>query len=284
MTIFEEVLKTIADAAVHGIRHDLTDAEYFAHSAINCSGLKLISSKTPLHFKHQQTAPRKETAAMTIGSAVHCAVLEPEHFAQRYIVAPDVDKRTKAGKEAWAELEASGKVVLSHADFMMVSSIATSVMNHPTASKLLTGGAAEVAVFGEIDGVPAKCKCDYLREGVAIIDLKTTDDAGDFSRSVSKWGYHQQAAWYQDVMISIGQPVRAFIFVVVEKSAPYAVATYELSEEWIEIGRQQNQRALSLFKNCTESGKWFGYGEGIEMLSPPAWATRQEELLTGEQA
>ena len=234
--------------------------------------LKADFQQTPLHFKHQQTAPRKETTAMTIGSAVHCAVLEPEHFTQRYVVAPELDKRTKAGKEACAELEASGKVVLSATDYTMISSVATSVMNHPTASKLLTGGRAEVAVFGEIDGVAAKCKCDYLREGVAIIDLKTTDDAGDFSRSVSKWGYAQQAAWYQDVMISIGQPVRAFIFVVVEKTAPYAVATYELSEEWVELGRQQNQRALALFKNCTESGNWFGYSEGIEMLSPPAWA------------
>lgn len=95
---FETALKTIADAAVFGIRHDLTDAEYFAHSAINCSGLKLISSKTPAHFKYQQSEQRKPTPAMIIGSAVHCATLEPEAFNERYIVAPKIDKRTKDGK------------------------------------------------------------------------------------------------------------------------------------------------------------------------------------------
>ena len=89
MAIFEEALKTIADAAIHGIRHDLTDAEYFAHSAINCSGLKLIFSKTPLHFKHQQTAPRKETTAMTIGSAVHSLLTMPTTSDSMFLLLVD---------------------------------------------------------------------------------------------------------------------------------------------------------------------------------------------------
>ena len=37
-----------------------------------------------------------------MGSALHCAVLEHSTFNDRYIVEPDVDKRTKAGKEEYA--------------------------------------------------------------------------------------------------------------------------------------------------------------------------------------
>lgn len=178
---------------------------------------------------------------------------------------------------AWAELAASGKIVLSEDDGEQVMQIAQSVHAHPAAA-LLSNGRAEVAVFSEIDGVAVKCKCDYLRDGAAIIDLKTTEDAGDFNRSIAKWGYAQQAAWYMDVLAAAGHPVRAFIFVVVEKTAPYAVALYELSDEWLQIGRNQNALALTIYKECVESGDWYGYEQKIERLEPPHWIAKQ----TGE--
>lgn len=276
---FEMALRTLADAAIHGIRYDLTDAEYFAHSAINCSGLKLIASKTPAHFKYQQTAPRKETPAMFIGSAVHCATLEPEAFDERYIVAPKIDKRTKDGKAAWAELEASGKVVLSEDDGEQVMRIAHAVRANKSAAKLLTNGKAEVAVFSEIDGQAVKCKCDYLRENVAVIDLKTTDDASEkgFMKSVLNYGYHQQAAFYMDVMQAVGQPVERFVFVVVEKTAPFLVAIHELSDEFVELGRELNRKALAMYEDCSITGNWYGYDENITLISPPFWAIKQVE-------
>lgn len=268
---FEEALKAIADAAIIGLQYGMTDTDYFAHGAINCSGLKTILQKTPSHFMHQRNEPRKQTAAMLIGSAVHCATLEPERFDDLYVVAPKIDKRTTTGKAAWAELEASGKIVLSMDDGEQVTNISNAVRSHATASQLLTDGVAEISVFSEMDGVPVKCRCDYLRAGAAIIDLKTTDDAGDFNRTVVKYGYAQQAAWYLDVLRAAGEPVSAFVFVVVEKEAPYAVAIYELSQEWIEIGRVQNTTALSIYKNCTESNDWYSYGEDIALLEPPTW-------------
>lgn len=85
---FAQALAILKTASILGIRHDVTDAEYFAHPAINCSGLKTILQKTPMHFKYEQSASRKETLAMKLGSAVHCAVLESESFNERYVVAP----------------------------------------------------------------------------------------------------------------------------------------------------------------------------------------------------
>jgi exodeoxyribonuclease VIII len=276
---FEQALGVLKIASMIGVHHNLSDDEYFAHPAINCSGLKLIASKTPLHFKHQQTAPRIETKALTLGSAIHCATLEPEAFTERYVIAPPIDKRTKEGKAAWAELEASEKIVLSADDAELVASVAQSVRNHKTASKLLTSGNAEVAVFSQIDGMNVKCKCDYLRQNVAIIDLKTTEDASEkgFLKSVFNYGYHQQAAFYMDVLESIGQPVDAFVFIAVEKTAPFAVGIYELDAECVAIGRALNQRAMATHRECLETDDWRGYSENIELLSAPAWVVRQAE-------
>ncbi len=272
---FAQALANLKYASMHGIQIGLTDAEYFAHPAINCSGLKTILQKTPMHFKHQQTEPRKETAALKIGSAVHCYTLETIAFNERYVIAPTLDKRTKDGKAAWAELESSGRIILTEDEGELVMNTARAVLTHPTASKLLDNGTPETSVFAEIDGVEVKCKCDYLRAGAAIIDLKTTDDVGEFSRSITKWGYAQQAAWYLDVLEAAGEPVGAFVFVVVEKNAPHAVGIFELSEDWIALGREQNQRALQTYKQCLETDNWFGYSDSIELLTPPAWALSQ---------
>ena len=260
-----------------GLFLDLRNTEYFSDPAINCSALKIIAQKTPLHFKSKQEEPREETPALMIGSAVHCLTLEPDLFNARYVIAPKIDKRTKAGKEEWSDLEATGRIVLSEDDADKIMSIANAVRTHKTASKLITGGFAEVSVFTEIYGTPAKCKCDYLRENVAIIDLKTTENASKtgFMKSVIKYGYHQQAAWYLDCLEAYRTPVDAFVFIAVEKTAPFAVGIYELDADTVQLRRELNERALRVYQDCLQTNVWQGYSEQIELLKAPAWAYKE---------
>ena len=75
--------------------------EYNEIDAINWSTLKHIQ-RSPAHFKYLLDNPPKQTAAQSFGVAVHEAILEPDKFQENYIIAPDLDKRTKAYKE-WAE-------------------------------------------------------------------------------------------------------------------------------------------------------------------------------------
>jgi len=55
----------------------------------------------------------------------------------------------------------------------------------------------------------------------------------------------------------------------VENSAPYNVATYEISKEFIDIAIAQIIEATNSFK------KWDGmpmsYSKDVEMLTPPSW-------------
>lgn len=260
----------------NGIYHGLSADDYFKANRINCSGLKLIN-QSPLHYKHSLEQQREETQAMKIGSAVHCAVLESSEFEKRYIVMPDgIDRRTKEGKALCAEMEESGKIILSANDYKMIDGIAQSVKSHESASKLLGNGRPEMTVFTEIDGVPAKCRIDWYRSNV-IVDLKTTEDASldGFQRSVAKYGYHSQSAWYLDCCESLNIPAQHFIFIAVEKTEPYAVGVYELDSASIEVGRTLNQRALDKYRQCLETNNWHGYPTDIQTLSLPAWAMRE---------
>jgi hypothetical protein len=222
----------------NGIYKNLPAEQYFAEDRINNSGLKLIA-RTPAHYKYykEHLNEKPPTPQMMLGTAVHCAVLEPATFQDRYAVAPQCDKRTKEGKAIWADLEAGKKLILSASDYELVEGMSQSVLTHETASKLLAAGDPEVTVFTEIEGIPAKARLDWYRNGI-ILDLKTTQaaDPDSFSKSCANFGYSMQAAFYMDCCQAIGLECHTFIFITVENSAPYPVAIYEFDDVSIEYG------------------------------------------------
>ena len=72
--------------------------EYRSWDAASQSMLK-PGRKSMAHLRHAQKFPPDATAAMRLGSFLHSFCLEPETLLSRYVVAPGVDRRTKAGKE-----------------------------------------------------------------------------------------------------------------------------------------------------------------------------------------
>lgn len=249
----------------------LTDAEYFALPHINCSSLKKIA-KSPATYKYSLTAPKEESKAFLIGSALHCLVLEPHLFYEQYIKDPGINKRTNAGKAEYEALKASGKIILSVDDWEQVLGMTDSVMNNLTAAKLLSSGSPEQTVLTEIEGVPAKCKIDWLRSPQIIVDLKTTDDASEegFARNIAKFGYDMQAAWYLDCT-----GLDYFIFIVVEKSPPYLTNIFQMGQQSINVGRTKYLKALAQYKQCLESDYWPGYSEEIKTIEMPNWALKE---------
>lgn len=74
-----------------GVYHDLTNAEYHGGPGISKSGLDLIH-KSPLHLRHVLDAANDEqeepSGAFLIGTATHCAILEPGKFVSDFARAP----------------------------------------------------------------------------------------------------------------------------------------------------------------------------------------------------
>ncbi len=256
------------------IRYDLSNAEYHAHSAISKSGLDRID-QSPAHYKSWLTEPRKETPALVFGSAAHCWILETDEVLHRYVIAPQgIDRRTKDGKAQLAELEASGKTIISAEDAETLKNMMVSVLAHPVANELLDDGIAESSVFAELLGVSVKCRPDWLHDNSVIVDLKTTDNAGPnaFAKSCATYRYHCQASFYSDICREAGIDVKAFVFIAVEKAPPYAVSVYELDADSIEVGRTLYQRNLETYRRCLETDHWPAYSDAIETLRLPLWA------------
>ncbi|MBQ9563959.1 MAG: PD-(D/E)XK nuclease-like domain-containing protein, partial [Synergistaceae bacterium] len=246
-------------------------------------------AQSPLHYRTSKLTPSEETDCMRLGTATHCAILEPERFAEIYAPAPEGDKRSKAVKEAWAEIEASGRIPLSHNDFEAIEGMKRSIMEHPLAGRWLTGGTAELSGYwlqhvhdGSLNldaDILCKCRMDYVKElgsQYVIIDLKTTKSAEPrYFGKAAYWDYqyHISAAHYLTGMEKLrGVRAQGFIFVTVEKTPPYAVNVFEASEEFIRAGVEVNRELYTLFASCQSSGNWPGYPVETKKLLLPRGA------------
>lgn len=259
---------------------NISDAEYFSRKEISNSDLKLIE-KSYSHFLNKDQ--REDTASLNFGRALHMYVLEEPKFFEHYIVAPELDRRTTAGKQTWASLLESGKTIISASDWVELNQLRQNIRNHPIASKILMGAEFEGAITGEIDGVPMRAKVDIINRGY-IIDLKTTQDASasEFKRSIGKYGYYQQAAVYLELCKQNNLHASGFLFIAVERgSRQCGVACYSLDQESIDIGLQKARKTLKKYKEFKNSPeRYTGYSDSIEVIGAPTWAFHEaQEVL-----
>lgn len=269
-----------------GVYPDISNHAYHTGPGISNSGLNLLR-KSPKHYwaayLDPDREPREETPALRIGSAIHSAILEPEKFNDEYTIAPECDRRTKEGKETWANFVATAgdKTVLSAKEWSTVGNVAKSVRQHKVYRKIFDGadGQAETSMYWEdrATGVLCRIRPDWMGAGV-LLDVKTTEDASPdaFMRSIFTYGYHRQAAFYLDGCKANGIDPGAFMFMALEKSAPYAAAFYYAEPEMIEQGRKEYKKLLRIYADCLASGNWPGYPEKIVPINLPEWYLAQQ--------
>jgi hypothetical protein len=260
-----------------------SNANYHADPAISASHLHAVAA-SPYHYWKRFLDPARQqlepTAAMRLGTLVHCAVLEPDELLQRYGVCGP--RNTKAGKEQAAAMAAAGIEAVSETDMTLALSMAAAVREHPAASLLLHSGKAEQSFWWDDKTTGMRCKCrpDWMT-GATLVDLKTTGDASPagFAKSVANFRYHVQANHYL-----AGTFAERFIFIAVEKTYPFAVGVYELDAAAMAHGAELRRRNLATIADCRAINEWPGYGAGIEPLSLPGWALRADEtIITSEE-
>ena len=264
-----------------GLTQGVPIDEYHKSIATSKSQLDQLA-KSPAHYLASLTTQRKETPAMRIGSLFHGLVLEPERV--KIAVAPVCDKRTEDGKATWEAFcaENIGAEIVTAEEGEMLTGMVASVRAHPAASALLSGpGIAEGSAYwvDEYSGELCRCRPDFYRQDLGIIvDLKSTEDASpkEFARSIAKYRYQVQSAFYQDGLeAATGDYIKGFLFVAVEKKAPYAVAVYQLDMQGVEAGRIAYRDNLIALADCKASGKFPAYSDRVETISLPAWAAKE---------
>jgi len=279
-----------------GLFEDLSNEDYHSGPGISKSHLDVVA-KSPLHYwdkyVNDNREPEEPTDSMILGTATHTAILEPDLFPSLYVVVPgDAPKRpTSVQRKAknpsaetllaidwWDDFNQAnaGKTILDAEDYKTCLAMRDAVHIHSSAGRLLQGGRSEQSFYciEEETGELIKCRPDYLRGDGGMVDVKTTEDASPagFAKSVVNYRYYVQAPWYTDIPLRLyGEIVPYFVFVAVEKKRPYAVATYFVENEQLDVGRERYMKDLRLIAECKQAGNWPGYSQEIEPLKLPRW-------------
>lgn len=248
-------------------------------SMISKSGLDLIT-KAPAYYYAKyldpNRVPEERTEALINGHAAHSLILEPDKFAHQFIVQPKFSGTGSVAKRAEWESQHADKEIITLKTYTMITCMRDAVKAHPIARELLSVGEAEQTFKWRDDatGAPCKSRQDWFNSSNNLIaDLKSTEDASDeaFRKSAFKYRYHVQAAFYLDGARACGMDPQGFVFIAVEKKAPFLVNVFYADEEFIEAGRHAYRSDLETYMQCVRSGTWPGYEPTIKPLSLPAW-------------
>ena len=259
---------------------------YHAQPAPSSSRLSKYHEYAGAKARYLEINPTEPSEEILIGQGVHDLVLQPELAQHSIAIAPDVNLRTKAGREIKKQFDEdnAGKIILTEENFERALAAASAVSRHPLAEKHLTDIIAEHSIFWKEKETGELCRVrpDALQVGsTTAVDLKTTSDCSEkaFQRSSWNFGYHRQAAMYLEGinhcpemmdLLQVGS-VDEFLIIAVETKPPYLVNVFYMTPTLLDMGHYQFRKALSNYIKAKKEG-YPGYPPVYNELSPPAWA------------
>ena len=262
-----------------GLYKNKSFKSYLEIDAVNASSLKTIYKRSPKAYKYLTDNPeeRGHSYALVFGELCHTRILEPERYAKEVCVAPTDDRRTKDFKDCVKDNP--DKTVIKPSESIALETICDNVMRHPVAGEVLSKCSyVETNMVWNEDGMKCKARLDAVNVPTnLIIDLKTTGDTDPYAwdRSARNFGYDIQAAFYTRGFQKLSGREARFMFIVVEKEAPYDCYVKLCDQFFIDEGWEKCQKALELFKTCKDTGHWPGHSDDIMTMSASNWYFKQ---------
>lgn len=272
-----------------GIYPDIPDTEYHAAKDIlSSSGARRLITSTPRKFYEEMTTVRPYNPAFEIGHAAHTLMLT---VGDPFEVVDADSWRTKDAKAARDAALQAGNTPLLAKEYAQVRAMADAILEHPVTGELFTRNdtTSEQSLYwkDEQTGVACRARPDLaVNDWSLIVDYKTTlsADPREFAKSIAKYGYHQQQAWYCEAVETLTGIRPEFVFVCQEKTPPYEVSLIQLDADAVRIGGRLNEDARSIYAACMDSGVWPSYPTSVQVVGLPAWALRQADQETEIEA
>lgn len=246
-------------------------------------------SRSPIDFinyklnKLEKT--QEETAAMVYGRILHCAILEPKKFEERFFCLDDTKiiqslkekgaKNARATNEykAWLELEeasAGNREVVSPKDAMHVKMISQEVWRNrasrtildlcPVHEKAIEWKYKNYRFKGYIDGRGDHC----------FLDIKSMADAEKrkAQRTIIDRLYYIQLAAYQ-----IGEGVEGEDSYIIAVDKRSGISCHKLDDRLLQRGVEDYKRLVDMFNICIARE---GFDQSFDF-----WAQYLEKRWTG---
>lgn len=228
--------------------------EYLGISShVSSSGLKQIL-RSPSHFRRYLNRKEESVPHLDLGTAVHCAILEPERFHQEYIPIP-VSRADIFHQEDLRLIQDEAKRqvrFLTESQMNVVTGILQQLERRPEIVERLKAGKAESSIFWQDQETGIRCKIrpDLLVLPDLMLELKTTFDpsVAVFQRTSLMQLYHLAAAMYREGVAQVTGLHPSYMFVVACRFPPYTVETFVPSPAMLDKGKALFREALRKLK------------------------------------
>ncbi|HAG2476957.1 PD-(D/E)XK nuclease-like domain-containing protein [Salmonella enterica subsp. diarizonae serovar 16:z10:e,n,x,z15] len=275
-----EPVPRVPDDIQPGIYFDIANEAYHAGPGVSKSQLDDIAD-IPAIYLWRKNAPvdTEKTKPLDIGTAFHCCTLEPDEFSNRFIIAPEFNRRTNDGKQeekAFREsCVSSGKTIITAEEGRKLDLMRQSIMALPMGKWLLESvGFCESSIYWEDTETGLLCRCrpdKIIPEYNWIVDVKTTADIHKFKTAFYDYRYHVQDAFYSDGYRAEFGEIPTFVFLVASTTIEcgrYPVEIFMMGDEAKLAGQHEYHRNLKTLAECTRNNDW----PTIKTLNLPRWA------------
>jgi hypothetical protein len=251
------------------IYKDIPNEDYHAGVGISSSYIRRFGQSQLHAIEHKQ----ESSPNLKFGTASHALIVEGQEAFDKEVRVLTGSPYTKAYKEEKAEYEEQGFIVLKESEVEIIHGMKDSMVYEGNAYLDAKGKIAEASVYWYEDDILCKCRpdmmCAPLKEPnsdnkIVIVDYKTTISCEPFAfnKSVKKYGYDMQAAWYRRGLLMAGYDVEDFMFIAQEKVHPYASKVFRITKEQIDFG-------WTMMENYLEEYKEYQKGKPLTIYNSP---------------
>ena len=249
---------------------DMDNAYYHQSPGVSSSTLRRFR-QSQLHAMQEVVEP---TNAMQIGSAAHSLIVEGENAFNKEVAVISGSPYTNANKQLKRDYLDRGMLVITQDKRDMLFQMKDNLIEE--ARKFLDVDQGEYpgvfvkpyenALYWWEQDVLLKLRSDVIRypviqpysdESIVVIDYKTTSDCSvsGFTRSIRRYQYDLQAAFYRRGYQKAGFKVEDFLFVAQETKHPYATKIFKMNDEDMDRGWEQLETSLVDFKAVKDGEK-----------------------------
>ena len=257
--------------------------DYAKIKALSASTLKQLK-RSVAHGVEASKYDGEPTEALIMGNAFHSYLLEPHKYKINYgQLTKKLDKRKKAHRRLYeyAVKKYGNQAILNPKQVEQIKTWKDSVLSNKAAVAILkTVTKAEHTITWDESGVKCKARLDgYSPQLEAVIDVKTCLNASPeaFKAQIYNYGYYLQAAHYISAALADGLKANKFIFIAVEKEAPYCTAVYSLDLQSLNAGGFERDELLAIWREYEETKLISGYSNQVENINLPLWALNKIE-------
>jgi hypothetical protein len=267
------------------IKTNMDFKDYADVKACHKSALKHV--QTAKHLDQFESKP-VDTDALRFGKIFHEALFDPKfceslecYSEQHWIPKSDHPEKISINDQKATWKQDRELYFLNETERESLELMVKSIHSNELAKKFLHKAEVEPSLFwvDQRTGLPCKTRLDLLLDDDIIVEIKSDADPSPeaFGRKIYNMGYHV-GAWFnrEGFRAVFGRDLKAFIFIVVEKSPPHAVAVYMMNAHDFEAGELDGVSLMMRYKHIKAGGlRDYNHTEGgaysVLPVQTPNW-------------